>query len=123
MPQTPIGYNSVTPGGALAPQQLDSQGAERVSTVPKLTALNITAAAVVKAAPGRISKVSVIAGGTAAGGVYDCLTTAAAATSNQIATIPVLTTAQVSMLAIDFTALTGITVLPGTGQTLAVSYE
>lgn len=123
MPQTPLGYNSVTPAGALAPQQLDAQGAERVSTAPASVAFNLTAPTVVKAGPGRITRVNVIVAGTAAGGVYDCLTTAAASALNQIASIPTISTAQLGSLALDCRVITGLTILPGTGQTLVAVYE
>lgn len=123
MPQSPIGYSSVTPGGALAPTQLDAQGAERVTTAPAKVAFNMTAPTVVKAGAGRVSRVNVIVAGTAAGGVYDCLTTAAASALNQIASIPTLSTAQLGSLALDCNVITGLVILPGTGQTLTAIYE
>ena len=52
---------------------------------------NLTAAAVIKATPGRLAKLIVIAGGTASNGAFtlnDCATTGAAAIGNEIITIP-----------------------------------
>lgn len=123
MPQTPIGYNSVNPAGALAPTQLDAQGAERVSTAPGKVAFNMTAPTIVKAGPGRIGRVNVIVAGTAAGGVYDCATTAQATALTQIASIPTLSTAQLGSLTLDCNVITGLVILPGTGQTLTAIYE
>lgn len=123
MPQSPLNLSSVNSSGAYAPTQVDSQSALRTTPAPKLSSLGITAATVAKAGPGRITRINVIVPGSTAGGVYDCLTTAAAASSNQIASIPPLTTAQLGSLSLDVNALTGITILPGTGQTLAAFYE
>lgn len=80
--------------------------------------LNIAAATVVKSGPGRVARVSVITAGSAAGTVNDCATTGAAATANQIATIP----NAVGHYTIDFPFNAGLVVVPGTGQVLAVSF-
>jgi len=79
---------------------------------------NITTATVVKAVPGRIAKVSVLVAGSGTGTVNNCITTGAAATANEVAVIP----QSVGVLDIDMPCSTGIVVVPGTGQTLAVSY-
>lgn len=90
-----------------------------VNTVSGLsTALNITAATVIKAAPGRSVRVSVLVAGSTTGTVNDCLTTGAAATSNAVFIIPTA----IGMSTIEFTHSSGIVVVPGTGHTLAVSY-
>ena len=81
--------------------------------------LNITAATVVKAAPGRVIRVQVLVAGSGTGTVNDCLTTGAAAAANQIATIPGV----LGPLEVNAACLTGIVVVPGTGQTLAVFYN
>jgi hypothetical protein len=123
MPQNPLNLNTLNPLNVLVPQQVDSQGALRSSNTPNLTKLNMTLPTVLKAAPGRIERVNVIVAGTTPGGVYDCLTTAAAATSNQIASIPPLSTAAIGSLVIGALAQVGITILPGAGQTLTATYE
>lgn len=81
--------------------------------------LNITANTVVKASPGFVVSVSVVVGGSAAGGVYDAATVAAGVAATQIAVLG--TTAGV--FNISFPAANGIVIKPGTGQTIAVSYN
>jgi len=83
------------------------------------TRLNITAATVVKLGAGRVAKVSVVVAGSAAGSVNDCATTGAAASSNEIAPLP--TTA--GPIELGFAYSTGLVIVPGTGQTIAVSYQ
>jgi hypothetical protein len=81
------------------------------------TSLNITAATVIKASPGRLVRISVIVAG-AAGTANDCTTTGAAAAANEVAVIP----AAIGPVLLDWPCLTGIVVAPGAGQTVAVSY-
>jgi len=83
------------------------------------TVLNITSATVVKAVAGRIVKVSVIVAGSAAGSVNDVATTGAVAAANEIAVIP----NTVGVFDVDMPTSNGIVVTPGTGQTVAVSYN
>lgn len=79
------------------------------------TMLNITAATVLKASPGTMLMVSVVVAGSAPGGVHDCITTGAASSANQFFTIP----NTVGSYAVNFPAKVGITITPGTGQTLS----
>jgi hypothetical protein len=79
---------------------------------------DITAATIIKAAPGRVFRVNVQVAGSTTGTVNDCLTTGAAAITNQIAVIP----ETVGPLLLEWPCATGIVVVPGTGQTLSVSY-
>ncbi|GAC1479345.1 MAG: hypothetical protein NVS2B11_03480 [Acetobacteraceae bacterium] len=79
---------------------------------------NLTAATLVKAAPGRAVRVSVVAAGTTAGSVNDAATVVAAAAGNQVASIPTT----VGVLLLDWPCSAGIVVTPGTSQVLAVSY-
>jgi hypothetical protein len=91
-----------------------------VNTVSGLsTVLNITAATVVKAAPGRAMRVSVLVAGSTTGTVNDCLTTGAATAANTTYVIPTA----VGMYTIEFPHSIGVVVVPGTGHTLAVSYN
>lgn len=85
----------------------------------RLSTLNITAATVVKATPGRVFKVSVIVAGSTAGTINDCATVAAAAATNQIGTAP----NTVGTTDFNWPMGTGIVVVPGTGQTLALTWE
>ncbi|QGZ66275.1 hypothetical protein [Paraburkholderia acidisoli] len=84
------------------------------------TTLDVTAATVIKNAPGRLFTVSVLVAGTAAGAVYDSVATTGNTAANQIGVI-----ADVAG-PINFNAMptaAGIVVVPGTGQTLAVSWS
>jgi hypothetical protein len=96
----------------------------------KFSALNITAATVIKKqedngavggtmGAGRIVRVQVLVAGSAAGTVNDCATTGAAAVANQVGVIP----AVVGTYLIDMPCYAGICVVPGTGQTLAASFD
>lgn len=86
---------------------------------PSLRHLNVTAATVIKAAPGRTVRINVIVAGSTLGSVNDCATTGAAAAANQLAAIP----DTVGTYDMNLTHTTGIVVTPGTGQTLAVFYN
>lgn len=128
MPQNPLAATiAVNTSNQQAPAKLDVNGDLRTNGIPSLTALDLIANTVVKAGPGRVGTINIISAPGSAGGVYDCLTTAAAATSNQMAVIPALTTSQVSTLGVipaiqvNMMAQVGITVLT-TGQ-IAISYE
>ena len=80
--------------------------------------LNLTTSTLVKAGHGRIARVSVLVAGSGAGSVNDSATTGGAATANEIAVIP----ATVGVYQIDFPYTNVLVVVPGTGQTVAVSY-
>lgn len=80
--------------------------------------LNITAATVLKAAPGRLYKLVVIVAG-AAGTVNDCLTTGAAAAANELCVLP----AVVGPVEMNVAFLTGLVVVPGAGQTVAAYFN
>jgi len=81
--------------------------------------LNITAATVVKANPGTLFTVSVTTPGTAAGSVHDCATTGAATAANLVFGIPF---AAAGVYTLTWPCLTGITITPGAGQVLSVSF-
>ena len=82
-------------------------------------ALNITAATVVKPVKGRIQRVQVLVAGSAAGAVYDSASTSGNTAANQVGAIPNV----VGSYLIDMPCVSGICVAPGTGQTLAASYD
>lgn len=83
------------------------------------TALDISAATVVKATAGRLVRINVVTAGSTTGTANDCATTGAAAAANQTFTIP----NTVGSYLVDFPHNTGIVVVPGTSQVLAVSYN
>jgi len=101
------------PQGPIAVQQSPAANGNK-------SALYVNGAKVIKASAGMVAQINVLVAG-AAGAVYDCATTAAAAavTANQIAVIP----ATVGPVEIRFPALVGIVVVPGAGQVISVSYD
>ena len=82
------------------------------------TARNITAPTVIKAAPGVPLMVQVLVAGTTNGAIYDASSTSGNVVANQVASIP----ASVGGYIIQTPCQTGILIVPGSGQTLAVSY-
>ncbi len=83
------------------------------------TWLDISAATVVKATSGVIVTVNVITAGTTVGTVNDVATTGGAAITNQVAPIP----NTVGTYAVNMPCATGIVVVPGSGQVVAVSFD
>ncbi len=79
---------------------------------------DITGAALVKATPGIVGSISVLVAGSGTGTVNDCATTGAAAATNEIFVIP----ETVGVYTLNWPCATGIVIVPGTGQTIAVSY-
>jgi len=84
-----------------------------------LTSLALSSITTVKAGPGAILQVSVLVAGSADGAVYDCAATANASTSNAVA--PILNAVGVQEISIP--CLVGVTVKPGPGQQITVSYQ
>lgn len=82
------------------------------------TTLNITAATVIKNAPGYVFTVNVQVAGSGAGSVNDVATNAPDPT-NQVAVIP----AAVGQVKVEWPCAAGILLVPGTGQTLAISWQ
>ena len=83
------------------------------------SALNLTAATVVKSSHGYVATVAVIATSSTAGAIYDATSTSGNTSANQIVVIP----ATVGVYKIDFPTKNGIVVAPGTGQTVTISYN
>jgi hypothetical protein len=77
----------------------------------------ITATTVVFSGQGRVVNVSVIVAGSAVGHIYD--TSDSSITTAPVYTIPMT----VGVFAVDFPMSNGIVVIPGTGQTVSVSYS
>ena len=98
---------------------------EGLGPVGSKSALNITAAALLDTTgvssytPRRVSHVHVLIAGSTPGSVNDAATIAAAASTNQVYAIPNV----VGIYLVDFPVFNGLVVTPGTGQTLAVSYD
>lgn len=82
------------------------------------TALDISAATVIKAAPGVAVMAQVITAGTTAGTVNDTTATKSAAVTNQVAALPNV----VGAVPINMPCATGIVVVPGSGQVISLSF-
>lgn len=80
--------------------------------------LDVTVALVAKSGPGICVAVTVVVAGSAPGTVNDVASTAGAAVANQFGTIP----NTVGTYTFNWPCGTGIVVVPGTGQTLSVSF-
>jgi hypothetical protein len=92
----------------------------------KTRTLNITEAKVVAVVPAdfaaahcRIVRVQVLVAGSAPGAVYDAETTGGNSVANQVGAVP----SAIGSYLIDMPCQFGILVVPGVGQTLAVSYD
>jgi hypothetical protein len=81
--------------------------------------LNLNSATVVKKGAGAVISAVVTVAGTVAGGIYDTATTGGGSTGNLIATLP----ASLGPVAITFPCFVGITVVPGSGQSVSIAYQ
>ena len=81
---------------------------------------NITAATLVKAGAGRLVGLSVVVQGSTAGAIYDAGATTAAAAGNKL--YSTAAAAMVGYYPLGITTALGIVVVPGTGQTLMVTF-
>jgi len=92
----------------------------------KSSTLNITAAAVVATVPKdfalgqcRLVRVQVLVAGSAGGAAYDSASPTGNTVANQVGAWPNV----VGSYLIDMPCLNGICIVPGAGQTVAVSYD
>ena len=83
------------------------------------SSLGITAATVVKSAPGVAVTAVVVVAGSTAGAVYDAVATTGNSTANQVGVLP--TTA--GTFELNALCANGIVVAPGTGQTVALFFQ
>lgn len=110
--------NYSTVGGYGSPP-LDPSGPAQVAPGGTQSALNLTAAQVVKATPGRLIKLLVVAPGSAGSlTVNDCATTGAAAATNEILTIAFGSLSIGQVIALDWPCSVGIVVslVPSAGS-------
>jgi hypothetical protein len=121
MPQYPLQANTaLTPGNVPTSEHLDAAGLLLTSSGGELATYNVTAAAIIKASPGRLCKIVVIAPGTTSGAltVNNLTTTSGGAAANQIISIAYgsLTVGQV--ITLDWPCSVGIavTAVPGGGS-------
>ena len=101
--------NAVTGINSLAQNYLNVQGAQNFA--------GLTAATTVKTSAGRIANISVIVAGSATGAVYD-----SAATGNTAKPLYVIPTT-VGVYVVNLPASFGITIAPGSGQTVSGSFS
>jgi hypothetical protein len=80
---------------------------------------NITATTgtAIRTTNARLIRINVVAASTAAGGVYDCAAIGSTAAGNKIFSIP----ATVGVYTLEWPCVSGVTVFPAAGMTLAVS--
>lgn len=105
-----VAKNLATAVNSLAQTYLNVQGAQNFTG---LTA----SAAVVKSSAGRIANISVIVAGSASGFVYDSAATGN--TTKPLFVIPMT----VGVYVVNLPASFGITISPGTGQTVSGSFS
>jgi hypothetical protein len=96
---------------------LATEAANFLNVNGQTNAAAISAATVVKGVAGRIASVSVVVAGSATGHVYDGATLAA--TTKPLYVIPNTT----GVYVVNFPVSFGILVVPGSGQTVSVSYS
>jgi hypothetical protein len=119
MPQSPLDVTiGVNPSGYSQSLQQDNTNV-LIASDGVFTYLNITTPTVVYAGVGRLAFVNVIVAGSTVGAVYDGSSTSGNTINNQLAAIPdTLGSYNISM-----PVVTGIVIVPGTGMTVAVSYD
>lgn len=104
-----VAKNIVQAVNSLVQTYLNVQGAQNFA--------GLTAATVVKAATGRVANISVIVPGSAVGAVYDSAATGV--TTKPLFVIPMT----VGVYVVNLPASFGITVAPGSGQTVSGSFS
>lgn len=125
MPQGPLQANvAINSSLKSAPLQLDQSG-NLLTGSGSMNKLNVTAATIIKATPGRVCTVNVLTAATAGTfGIYDTTTTGSAAIANAV--YPQSTAswpAAGTVIKVDFPCLAGIVVNPGTGGVVSVSFD
>jgi len=81
--------------------------------------LNITGPVIVKPVAGRMMRFQVLVAGTTPGAAYDAISVTGNTVANQVGVAP----NTVGSYLIDHPCVNGVVVIPGTGQTLAVTFD
>ena len=120
MPQNALQVTGAKNSSNVQKQELvDASGVLVGSRGGLNSTLNVGAAAVIKAAPGRVARLIIIAPGTTSGALTfnDCATTGAATTANEIYTIGYAGLSVGQIIDLDFPCQVGIVVsaVPGGG--------
>ena len=113
-----VGWIAKNAANAFVQLLVDAQGALRVSQGGSKSALNVTAATVIKAGAGRVARINVTVAG-AAGTLSDCATTGAASAANLIMVVP----ATVGIYNIEWPFALGLVYTPGASQVASISYD
>ena len=103
------------PSRAYVPMQVDALGNMRMG-IAGSAVVGITSASVVKASAAVAQRVSVLVPGSA-GAIYDTNTLASTVAARQVFVIP----ATAGVYTLEWPCATGVTVVPGAGQTLAIT--
>lgn len=119
MPQNPIGVTAAVENGAQRPMALDKSG-NLVTGKGATPIYAITTSTVVSLGPTRVAAALAQVAGTAVGTIYDATTTAGLLATQAISQIA---TTQLTPLVVDWPCLNGVVVVPGSGQTLAVTIK
>jgi hypothetical protein len=122
MAQGPIAtlINALKPSKVAAPVQSDANGNLIMSGISAThSALGIKIPTVVKSSPGNVVTAVVVITGSTTGSIYDTASTSGAVTANEIAVLP----NTVGPVSLEFPCLQGITLVPGTGQVISLSYQ
>lgn len=125
MAQNPPGLSFKNQANALAAGQLDAEGVSLLVANGLATALDITAAKVIKTGKGRCVRLVIITAGSAGNWTLnDCATTGAAAASNELFSVAGSGTAAGSVFTIDAPVTNGIVVSAvGTGGVAILVYS
>lgn len=119
MAQAPLSFNLKNPNtNALVAGSLDGQATSLLTGQGLLSKLNVTTASVVKTGAGRVVRVLSISATSFT--LNDCLTTSAAAASNEVYTSG--TIAAGAIITLDFPLTTGLVVSAIAGGAIAISY-
>lgn len=121
MPQYPLqAYTGLTPADVPAPLHVDAAGDLLTSPGGASAVYNVTAAAVIKASPGRLCKIVVIAPGTTSGAltINNLTTTTGGAAANEIISIAYGSLTAGQVITLDWPCSVGIavTAVPGGGS-------
>jgi hypothetical protein len=107
----------------MAQNPYNAQTSVQTTSGGQLTALNVTAATVIKGSPGRVFRITVNTVPTSSAvSVNDAATTGAAAASNLILNAPSASLTAGQVITLEFPCANGIVVNPGTSGVVSVSY-
>jgi hypothetical protein len=104
------------PSRAYMPLQVDALGNIRMGAPAGSAVVGISSASVVKVGAAVAQRVSVLVPGSA-GAIYDTNTLASTVAARQVFVIP----ATAGVYTLEWPCATGVTVVPGAGQTLAIT--